>query len=104
MATLTDARETSRSIDEKAADWIARLDRGPLTESEADALEAWLGGDARRRGALLRAASLSTLSESAQAVRQYFQSAQPPTAAAAIPDDVPYDNLSDPAGRVRPTR
>lgn len=66
MAPLTDERETSRSIDEKAADWIARLDRGPLSEEDKQALEAWLHGDPRRCGALLRASSLALLSESAR--------------------------------------
>jgi len=104
VATLTDARETSRSIDEKAADWIARLDRGPLTEDEARALGEWLAGDARRRGSLLRAASLSTLSESAQAIRHHLQAQLSRPKAAPISDELPYDNLTDPRGRARPTR
>ncbi|MET0310157.1 MAG: FecR domain-containing protein [Sphingomonas sp.] len=65
-------RETSRDIDEKAADWVARLDRGQLSGEEAEALEAWLRGDPRRRGALLRADALSMLSESAQALGPDF--------------------------------
>lgn len=69
-------RETSRYIDETAADWIARLDRGPLSEEEAQAFEAWLSGDSRRRGALLRADALSMLSESAQALGPQFDPAQ----------------------------
>jgi transmembrane sensor len=69
-------RETSRSIDETAADWIARHDRGPLSQEEARAFEAWLGGDARRRGALLRADALSLLSESARALGPQFDPAQ----------------------------
>lgn len=69
-------RESSRYIDATAADWIARLDRGPLSEEETQALEAWLGGDARRRGALLRAGALSLQSESAQALGPDFDAAQ----------------------------
>ncbi len=65
-------RETSRCIDEQAADWIARLDRGELSGEEAQALEAWLHGDPRRRGALLRADALSMLSESARALGPQF--------------------------------
>jgi transmembrane sensor len=65
-------RETSRHIDEKAADWIARLDRGRLSGEESEALEAWLRGDPRRRGAMLRADALSMLSESAQALGPDF--------------------------------
>jgi transmembrane sensor len=69
-------RETSRHIDEKAADWIARLDRGRLSGEESEALEAWLRGDPRRRGALLRADALSMLSESAQALGPDFDPQQ----------------------------
>ncbi|WP_343519998.1 FecR domain-containing protein [Sphingomonas sp.] len=66
-------RESSRYIDATAADWIARLDRGPLTNEEAQALEAWLAGDPRRRGAMLRADALSLLSESAGALAPQFE-------------------------------
>lgn len=69
-------RETSRYIDEKAADWIARLDRGPLSEEESQSLEAWLSEDPRRRGALLRADALSLLSESARALGSQFEPRQ----------------------------
>ena len=69
-------RESSRYIDATAADWIARLDRGPLSQEESQALEAWLSGDARRRGALLRAGALSLQSESAQALGPDFDVAQ----------------------------
>lgn len=100
---MTDARETSRSIDEKAADWIARLDRGPLTAEETRALEAWLAGDPRRRGALLRAGSLSTLSESAQALGPHFQPMQCRPDTAPISDEIAHDGLADQAGPVRPT-
>jgi len=65
-------RETSRFIDETAADWIARLDRGPLSDEETQALEAWLEGDPRRRGALLRANAVSMASESARALGPQF--------------------------------
>lgn len=53
-----DARETGQGIDQAAAGWAARLDRSPLTTSEAHALDAWLQGDVRRPGALLRAQAL----------------------------------------------
>lgn len=69
-------RESSRYIDATAADWIARLDRGPLSQEEAQALEAWLGGDPRRRGAMLRADALSLMSESAGALGPRFEPAQ----------------------------
>ena len=66
-------RENSRCIDETAADWIARLDRGLLSAEETEALEAWMSGDPRRRGALLRANALSMLSESARALGPRFE-------------------------------
>ncbi|WP_423603868.1 FecR family protein [Sphingomonas sp. MS122] len=69
-------RESSRYIDATAADWIARLDRGPLSQEESQALEAWLAGDPRRRGALLRADALSLLSESAGALGSQFDPAK----------------------------
>ena len=69
-------REHSRDIDETAADWIARLDRGPLSEPETQALEAWLQGDPRRRGAFLRADAVSMLSESARALGPHFDPRQ----------------------------
>src|SRR6516165_743425 len=50
--------ESAEQIDEAAFAWVARLDReGRSPETEA-ALEAWLAGDARRRGAFLRAEAL----------------------------------------------
>ncbi|MDG2520441.1 FecR domain-containing protein [Caulobacter segnis] len=60
-------RETSRSIDAAAADWAARLDRAPLDDEQKAALEAWLTGDARRPGALLRANAVAMGSRSAAA-------------------------------------
>lgn len=71
---MTD-QESSWHIDEVAADWAARLDRGPLSSEEEAALEAWLSGDARRRGAMLRAGAVSMLSESAQALGRDFRPA-----------------------------
>ncbi|HWU96117.1 MAG TPA: FecR/PupR family sigma factor regulator, partial [Sphingomonas sp.] len=73
---MTAARETSRSIDEQAADWIARLDRGPLSQEESQALDAWLNGDPRRRGAMLRADALAMMSESARALGPQFDPRQ----------------------------
>lgn len=47
-------RETSQSIDDAAATWVARRDRAPLTSAEQVEFDAWLAGDDRRPGALLR--------------------------------------------------
>jgi transmembrane sensor len=75
--------ESSRNIDETASDWTARLDRGQLTPGEEAELEAWLQGDPRRRGALLRAQAIALKSESAQALGSRFDPADfaPPTPA-----------------------
>jgi transmembrane sensor len=68
-------RESSRDIDQAASDWTARLDRGPLTPGEDALFQAWLGGDPRCKGALLRAQALSVMSESAQALGPGFDPA-----------------------------
>jgi len=47
-------RQTSQSIDDDAATWVARRDRAPLTPVEQEAFDAWLAGDDRRPGALMR--------------------------------------------------
>jgi transmembrane sensor len=65
-------RKTSRDIDQAASEWTARLDRGPLTPEGEEAFQAWLGGDPRSKGALLRARALSMMSESAQALGPSF--------------------------------
>ena len=51
-------RETSRQIDEAAAAWAARLDRGDLAAAERRTLDAWAAADPRRLGALTRAMTL----------------------------------------------
>ena len=53
-----EGRETSQAIERKAAQWVARMDRGPLDAQEQGELQHWLGGDARRRGAFIRARAL----------------------------------------------
>jgi transmembrane sensor len=72
--------DTSRDIDQAASDWAARLDRGPLPPEANQALQAWLSGDPRRKGALLRAQALSMKSEAAQALGSGFDPAafEPP--------------------------
>jgi transmembrane sensor len=67
--------ESSRSIDQAASDWTARLDREPLSPAEEANLEAWLQSDVRHRGALLRAQAIAMKSESAQALGPQFDPA-----------------------------
>ncbi len=54
-------RQTAQEIDQEAADWAAKVDRG-LRPDEQSELDAWLGGDARRTGAfaIMRATALQT--------------------------------------------
>lgn len=58
---------TTNGIDDLAAQWVARLDRG-LNEDEAAALDRWIAEDARHRGALLRAQALFATFDRARAL------------------------------------
>lgn len=51
-------RKTSSEVDEAAAQWAARLDRGQLSERDQDALDRWLSVDVRHVGALGRAQAI----------------------------------------------
>ena len=46
------------SPDEAAAGWTARLDKGPLSAGEQQALQQWLEQDIRHKGAFLRAKAI----------------------------------------------
>ncbi|OYW82512.1 MAG: hypothetical protein B7Z26_03040 [Asticcacaulis sp. 32-58-5] len=70
------ANETAKDIDKAAADWVARLDRGDLSQQEDQALEVWLTGDLRRAGAFARAQAISMSSERAQALGTDYDAAQ----------------------------
>jgi transmembrane sensor len=48
-------RETAQAINDRAAEWVARLDAGALDQAAQDDLDRWLAGDERRRGAFFRA-------------------------------------------------
>lgn len=67
--------ESSQSIDEAAADWVARRDRAALTQEEEAAFQDWLKGDARRPGALLRAQAVFLRSEAAGALGDRYDPA-----------------------------
>lgn len=49
------ARQNAQEIEQQAMHWVMRLDREGRTAAVTDELERWLDGDARRRGALLKA-------------------------------------------------
>lgn len=78
-------RETSQGIDDTAAAWVAKMDRGPLSAPEAEMLRVWLAGDARRQGALLRAKAVFLRSESARALGPHYD----PVAFGAEPEPLP---------------
>lgn len=48
-------RETAQAISDRAAEWVARVDREGGGAAVRAELEAWLAGDERRRGAYFRA-------------------------------------------------
>jgi transmembrane sensor len=48
----------NNAIDDAAAAWVGRQDRGALTSAEHADFERWLAADARHRGAFVRAQSL----------------------------------------------
>ncbi|SBV32269.1 Anti-FecI sigma factor, FecR [uncultured Sphingopyxis sp.] len=48
-------RETAHAINERAAAWVARMDREGHDPAVRAELKAWLAGDDRRRGAYFRA-------------------------------------------------
>ncbi|WP_443748457.1 FecR family protein [Asticcacaulis solisilvae] len=61
-------KETASKIDTQAADWAARIDRAPLTETEQAVLDAWLAEDMRHLGAFGRARAIALHSERAAAL------------------------------------
>lgn len=62
------SREGSREIEDKAALWAARLERGPLSAVDQTSLDAWLAGDPRRLGAFARARAVALHSLRASAL------------------------------------
>jgi transmembrane sensor len=47
--------ETAEAIADRAAEWVARIDRSPADPATQAELDAWLASDDRRRGAYFRA-------------------------------------------------
>ena len=62
----------ANAIDEQAAAWVAREDRGPLDAGEAAALDAWLQADGRHLGAYARARAVFVRLERSQALGPGF--------------------------------
>lgn len=63
---------TAREIDAIAAEWAARIDRGPLTAAEDRALALWMDSDIRSRGALMRMRAIALHSERARGLGPMF--------------------------------
>lgn len=62
----------SASIDDTAASWVARCDRGPLSPKAAAALDAWLTEDSRHLGAYARAHAVYVHFDRARALGENF--------------------------------
>lgn len=54
-------RETAQAINERATQWVARMDREGHDPAVRAELKAWLAGDDRRRGAYFRAKAAWTM-------------------------------------------
>lgn len=61
-------RETSGEIDDDAATWATRVERGGLTADEQAALDAWLASDVRHLGAFTKAQAVLALFDRAKAL------------------------------------
>jgi transmembrane sensor len=66
---------TAQQIDAEAADWAARMDRGPLEAEQEQQFLAWLGGDVRCMGAYGRMRAIALTSERARALGPDFDPA-----------------------------
>jgi transmembrane sensor len=64
--------KTAHEIDAEAADWAARIDRGPLAAGQEQAFQAWLAEDVRCMGAFGRVRALALLTERAKALGPGF--------------------------------
>jgi transmembrane sensor len=62
--------ESSRQDDDQACIWAIRIDAGELEPNSAAQLETWLAGNARRRGALLRAQAALSFLDRGRALRE----------------------------------
>jgi transmembrane sensor len=79
-------RIKSPEIDERAAEWVARIDAGPLEPAEEARLTAWLEADARHIGAFAKARAVMLHSERARALGPNFD---PDAFATAAPTAAP---------------
>ena len=68
-------RKTAHQIDAEAADWAARIDRGPLPSDQELAFQGWLRQDVRCMGAYGRMRALALSTERARALGPDFDPA-----------------------------
>ncbi len=68
----TGPHETAAEIEAAAALWVARQDRGSLSQEEQAALEQWAAADPRRAGAYARALAISLHLDRASALGDDF--------------------------------
>ncbi len=64
----------SNAIDDAAALWLAKIDRGALSESEQATFDAWLAEDVRHHGAFVRMQAIFASSERASALGSDYTS------------------------------
>ena len=69
------SEKTAHQIDAEAADWAARLDRGPLPAEQEAQFQDWLQRDVRCMGAFGRIRALALTSERARALGPDFNPA-----------------------------
>lgn len=65
-------RKTAQQIDAEAADWAARIDRGPLEPEQDARFQAWMRADVRCAGAYGRVRAIALTSERARALGTNF--------------------------------
>jgi transmembrane sensor len=87
-------RQTAESIEQDAADWVARLDRHGQTAELGAALDVWLAGDPRREGALIQARAMWNLigdqvAQGPEAVREQAAPEAAVPAIVALPEALP---------------
>ena len=75
---MSRAHESSSRIDDAAAAWAARVDRGILTAQEQEAFDAWCASDRRCLGAYARAQAVLASMDRAQALGQDYVFHHPP--------------------------
>lgn len=71
-ASEPERRETASEIEEAAAAWAAKADRGQFTPEDQSAFEHWLSSDSRRAGAYARALAVNAHFDRAAALGPGF--------------------------------